>query len=169
MNESVKNIASPAVLSQETRGRIDEWLKKYPVEQRQAGVIAALTMVQDDNGGYLTTPLMDAVAAYLGMPKIAVYEVATFYSMFELKPVGKHKICVCTNISCMLRGSDEIVDYLKKKLDVKLGETTKDGKYTIKSVECLAACGVAPMMQIGRTYYENLTPEKIDKILASLE
>ncbi|MGE3318149.1 MAG: NADH-quinone oxidoreductase subunit NuoE [Candidatus Berkiella sp.] len=169
MNEITKKIASPDVLSQKVRGQIDEWLKKYPPEQRQAGVIAALTMVQDENGGYLTTELMDAVAAYLGMPKIAVYEVATFYSMFELKPVGKHKICVCTNISCMLRGSEQIVDYLQTKLGIKLGETTKDGKFTLKHVECLAACGVAPMMQIGRQYHENLTPEKIDKILASLE
>jgi NADH-quinone oxidoreductase subunit E len=112
---------------------------------------------------------MDAVAAYLGMPKIAVYEVATFYTLFDLQPVGKHKISVCTNISCMLNGSDQIVDYLQKKLDVKLGETTKDGKFTVRSVECLAACGGAPMMQIGREYHENLTPEKIDNILASLE
>lgn len=169
MNESVKNLASPAVLSQKTRNGIDEWLKKYPPEQRQAGVIAALTMVQDENGGYLTTQLMDAVAAYLGMPKIAVYEVATFYSMFELKPIGKHKISVCTNISCMLSGSEQIVDYLQKKLGIKLGETTPDGKFTLKYAECLAACGVAPMMQIGREYHEHLTPEKIDKILASLE
>ncbi|MCS5710495.1 NADH-quinone oxidoreductase subunit NuoE [Candidatus Berkiella aquae] len=165
----MQTVASPATLSQKTRNQIDEWLKKYPPEQRQAGVIAALTMVQDENGGYLTVELMDAVAAYLGMPKIAVYEVATFYSMFELKPVGKHKICVCTNISCMLKGSDDIVEYLQAKLGIKLGETTQDGKFTLKYVECLAACGGAPMMQIGREYHENLTPEKIDKILASLE
>lgn len=169
MNELVKNIASPAVLSQKTRSAIDEWLKKYPADQRQAGVIAALTMVQDENGGYLTTPLMDAVAAYLGMPKIAVYEVATFYSMFELKPVGKHKICVCTSVACMLNGADETVEYLESKLGIKIGETTKDGKFTLKRVECLAACGGAPMMLIGRDYLENLTPEKIDTILASLE
>lgn len=169
MNETVKNIASPATLSQKTRSQIDEWLKKYPAEQRQAGVIAALTMVQDENGGHLTTELMDAVAAYLGMPKIAVYEVASFYSMFELKPVGKHKICVCTSVACMLNGADETVEYLESKLGIKIGETTQDGKFTLKRVECLAACGGAPMMLIGRDYLENLTPEKIDSILASLE
>lgn len=169
MNDIVKNLTSPAMLSQNTRQQIDEWLKKYPAEQRQAGVIAALTMVQDENGGHLTTELMDAVAAYLGMPKIAVYEVATFYSMFELKPVGRHKICVCTSVACMLRGADETVEYLQDKLGIKLGETTKDGKFTLKRVECLAACDGAPMMLIGREYLENLTPEKIDSILASLE
>lgn len=164
-----KNLVSPATLSQAARTEIDKWTKKYPPEQKQSAVIAALTFVQEENGGYLTTPLMDAVAAYLGMPKIAVYEVATFYSMFELKSVGKYKICVCTNISCMLCGSDEVVDYLKSKLKIEVGETTPDGKFTLKSVECLAACCNAPVMQIGRDYHENLTPLKIDKILASLE
>ena len=105
----------------------------------------------------------------LGMPKIAVYEVATFYSMYELKPIGKHKVSVCTNISCMLCGCDEIVKHLQSKLKIKLGETTPDGRFTLKSVECLAACAGAPMMQIGRDYYENLTPQKVDDILASLE
>jgi NADH-quinone oxidoreductase subunit E len=98
-----------------------------------------------------------------------VYEVATFYSMYELKPVGKHKICVCTNISCMLRGSDEVVEHLRKKLGIGLGETTPDKKFTLKEVECLGACANAPMFQIGREYHEDLTPEKIDDILAGLE
>lgn len=170
MNNGVaKNLVSPAVLSQNARAHIDQWLKKYPTEQKQSAVIAALTFVQEEKGGWLTTELMDAVAAYLGMPKIAVYEVATFYSMFELEPVGKHKICVCTNISCMLCGSDDIVAYLKKKLGIGLGETTTDGKFSLKSVECLAACCGAPAMQIGPDYYENLTPQKIDEILASKE
>lgn len=160
---------SPAALSQAARKHIDLWLQKYPQDQKQSAVIAALTYVQQENGGYLTDELMDAVAAYLGMPKIAVYEVATFYSMFELKKVGKHKICVCTNISCMLMGSDTIVDHLKKKLGIKMGETTADGRYTLKSVECLAACGGGPMMQIGPDYYENLTPQVVDDILAKLE
>jgi NADH-quinone oxidoreductase subunit E len=103
------------------------------------------------------------------MPNIAVYEVATFYSMYEHKPVGKHKICVCTNISCLLRGSEEIVEHLEKRLGIKMGETTPDNKFTLKEVECLAACCGAPMFQIGKDYYEDLTPEKVDDILKRLE
>lgn len=164
-----QTLISLNLLSQNARSEIDAWLKKFPANQRQSAVIAALTIVQDENGGWLSTELMDAVAAYLGMPKIAVYEVASFYTMFELKPIGKHKISVCTNISCMLSGSKEIVDYLKTKLGIQLGETTNDGKFTLKSAECLAACTNAPMMQIGRQYYENLNPNKIDEILETLE
>ncbi len=151
------------------RAEIDKWIAKYPQEWRQSAVMAALMLVQEGNGGYLTTELMDKVAAYLDMAPIAVYEVASFYSMFELKPVGKHKVCVCTNVSCMINGSDRIVEYLEKKLDVKLGQTSKDGKYSLKEVECLGACGGAPMFQIGNKYYENLTPELIDSILDGLE
>lgn len=149
--------------------QIDKWLLKFPPEQKQSAVIYALHLVQTDNNGYLTEDLMDAVADYLDMPKIAVYEVASFYSMYELKPVGKHKICVCTNISCMLCGVEEISQHLQKRLGIQFGETTADGRYTLKSVECLAACGGAPAMQINKTYYEKLTPEKIDKILAELD
>lgn len=147
---------------------IDQWLNKFPVDQRQSAVLFALQVVQEENQGWLTEPLMDAVAAYLGMPKIAVYEIATFYSMFELKPVGKHKICVCTNIACMLCGSEKIMAHLKEHLDIELGETTKDGQFTLKAVECLAACGKAPVIQVGRQYYEHITPEKIDFILEEL-
>jgi len=150
------------------RTEIDAWIAKYPPEQKQSAVMGALSIVQEANGGYLTTELMDAVAEYLEMAPIAVYEVATFYSMYELKPVGKHKICVCTNVSCMLCGSDDIVAHLKQKLNIGFGETTTDKKFTLKEVECLGACGGAPMMQIGKTYYENLTSEKIDDILAKL-
>ena len=112
---------------------------------------------------------MDYVAELLGMRPIQVYEVASFYSMYDLKPIGKHKVSVCTNISCMLCGSDAIVKHLELRLGVKLGETTPDKKFTLKEVECLAACGGAPMFQIGKTYYENLTPQKVDEILASLK
>ena len=112
---------------------------------------------------------MDAVAEYLDMRPIAVYEVATFYSMYELQPVGKHKICICTNISCMLCGSDKIVDYISNKLGIKFGETTIDGRFTLKEVECLGACVNAPMLQIGDTYYENLTEEKVDQVLNDLD
>lgn len=148
---------------------IDKWLGKYPADQKQSAVMAALRIVQDENGGWLTQELMDAVAEYLDMSPIAVYEVATFYSMYEHKPVGRHKICVCTNVSCMLRGSDDIVDHLEGKLGVKLGETTPDGKFTLKEVECLAACGNAPMLQIGHDYYEDLTTDKLDSILSKLD
>jgi NADH-quinone oxidoreductase subunit E len=156
-------------LSSEVLAEIDTWVAKYPAEQKQSAVMAALRIVQDANGGWLTTELMDAIADYLDMPKIAVYEVASFYSMYELKPVGKNKICVCTNISCMLCGSDKVVDHLHDRLGIGLGETTSDGKFTLKEVECLGACGGAPMLQIGHNYYENLTPEKIDEILDGLD
>jgi NADH-quinone oxidoreductase subunit E len=157
------------LLSEESRSKIDAWIAKYPPEQKQSAVMGALRIVQEENGGYLTTELMDAVAEYLEMAPIAVYEVATFYSMYELKPVGKHKICVCTNVSCMLCGSDDIVAHLKQKLNIGFGETTADNKFTLKEVECLGACGGAPMMQIGNKYYENLTSEKIDEILSQLD
>jgi NADH-quinone oxidoreductase subunit E len=113
--------------------------------------------------------LMNAVADYLEMPPIAVYEIATFYTMFNLKPVGQHVIEVCTNISCMLCGCDKIVNHLKKRLQINFNETTSDGKFTLREVECLAACANAPMLQIGKKYYENLTAEKVDQILDELE
>lgn len=158
-----------SLLSTETCTAIDHWVAKYPPDQKQSAVMGALSVVQEANGGWLTTGLMDAVAEYLEMPPIAVYEVATFYSMYELKPVGRHKLCVCTNVSCMLCGSEDVVAHLEKKLGIKLGETTADKKFTLKEVECLGACGGAPMMQIGREYHENLTPEKLDEILAKLD
>ena len=157
------------LFSAQVRAHIDKWIAKFPAGWQQSAVMEALRVVQDENGGWLTEELMDKVAAYLDMAPIAVYEVATFYSMFEHKPVGKHKICMCTNISCMLNGSDKIVQHLENKLDIKLGQTTRDGKFTLKEVECLGACVGAPMMQIGHKYYENLTPELVDSILDSLE
>ncbi|MDC7219218.1 MAG: NADH-quinone oxidoreductase subunit NuoE [Spirochaetales bacterium] len=153
----------------EIRAEIDTWVAKYPEGWQQSAVMAALRIVQDDNGGYLTEELMDKVAAYLDMPPIAVYEVATFYSMYEREKVGKHKVCVCTNVSCMINGSDKLVDHMEKKLGIKLGQTTEDGRFTLKEVECLGACGGAPMFQIGNKYYENLTPELVDSILDGLE
>jgi NADH-quinone oxidoreductase subunit E len=162
--------AKPATLSQHARQEIDRWLARFPADQKQSAVLAALREVQHENGGYLTTELMDAVADYLGMPAIAVYEVATFYSMFELKPVGRHSISVCTNISCMLCGSDDILSYIEEKLGIRLGESTPDGKFYLKrEEECLAACCGAPMMQVDHVYYENLTPERVDEILDILE
>jgi len=164
-----KDTIEIAVLSSKTKAAIDQWLTKFPENQRQSGVLFALKLVQDENKGFLTEPLMNAVACYLGMPRIAVYEVASFYSMLELKPVGKHKISVCTNISCMLRGSEEIVSHFQKRLGIGFGETTADGLFTLKEVECLAACGGAPAMLLGTQYYEDLTKEKIDAILSELE
>ncbi|MCF6234775.1 MAG: NADH-quinone oxidoreductase subunit NuoE [Gammaproteobacteria bacterium] len=158
-----------SIFSKETMRAIDEWIAKYPQDQKQSAVMPALRIVQEAHEGSLTTELMDAVAKYLEMETVAVYEVATFYSMYELKPVGKHKICVCTNVSCMLCGSDQIVSHLQNRLGIKLGETTEDGKFTLKEVECLGACAGAPMFQIEREYYENLTPEKVDKILGGLK
>ena len=164
MSESMSHL-----ITDESRAEIDLWVAKYPADRRESACMPALRIVQEQNGGWLTNELMDAVAEYLDMPAIAVYEVATFYSMYEHKPVGKHKICVCTNISCMLCGSDDVVKHLNEKFGIKFGEITEDGKFSLKEVECLGACAGAPMMQIDRTYYEDLTPEKIDAILDSLE
>jgi NADH-quinone oxidoreductase subunit E len=158
------------LLSAHARAEIDHWLTRYPADRKQSAVLAALREVQHENHGYLTTELMDAVADYLNLPVIAVYEVATFYSMFETQPVGRHNIAVCTNISCMLRGGDAILAHIEKKLGIKLGESTPDGKFYLKrEEECLAACCGAPMMQVNHIYYEHLTPEKVDQVLDSLE
>ena len=156
------------MLSAESLAMIDKEVAKYPPEQKGSAVMAALRIAQEEHG-WLSVPLMDYVAELLSLRPIRVYEVASFYSMYDLKPVGKHKISVCTNISCMLCGSDGVVAHLEKKLGIKMGETTKDGRFTLKEVECLAACGGAPMFQIGKTYYENLTPDKIDQVLAALD
>jgi len=153
------------LISSASCAEIDTWLAKYPADQRQSATMPALRIVQDQNGGSLTQDLMDAIAEYLHIPAISVYEVATFYTMYELKPVGAHKISVCTNISCMLCGSEEIVAHLESRLGISVGETTPDGKWTLKSVECLGACGGAPMFQIGRDYYENLNSARVDEIL----
>ena len=159
----------PNLISAESLAEIDRWVSKYPADQKQSACMAALRIVQDANGGYLNEELMNAVADYLDMPRISVYEVATFYSMYELKPVAKHKICVCTNISCMLCGSDEIVAHIQKRLGIGFGETTTDGRITLKEVECLGACVGAPMLQIGENYFEHLTPESVDEIIDGLD
>jgi NADH-quinone oxidoreductase subunit E len=156
-------------LSDHVREEIDHWVAKFPEGRKRSAVISALHAVQHENNGYLTTDLMDAVAAYLELPNILVYEVASFYSMFETKPVGRHHISVCTNISCMLRGSQEVVDYVEKKLGIKTGESTPDGRiYLKREEECLAACTGAPMMMVDHVFHENLTPPVIDKILDEL-
>ncbi|RLA04773.1 MAG: NAD(P)H-dependent oxidoreductase subunit E [Gammaproteobacteria bacterium] len=170
----MSNQQSESVLSAHACEQIDHWLGKFPPEQKKSALLGTLTVVQHENNGYLTTELMDAVAAYLDLQPIAVYEVATFYSMFETEPVGRNCIAVCTNISCMLRGADEVVEYLENKLGIALGESTADGKYFLKlEEECLAGCAGAPLMQVNHKYYEQLDPVnepgKIDQILESLD
>jgi NADH-quinone oxidoreductase subunit E len=156
------------VLSPALRAQLDQWNLRYPPEQKRSGIFEALRLVQEENQGSLTVELMDAVAAYLSIPNIAVYEVATFYSLYNLQPVGRHIIDVCTNISCSLNGSNQIVKHLKEKLKIGFNETTKDNQFTLREVECLGACVAPPVCQIGKQYYENLSPEKIDAILAAL-
>lgn len=157
-------------LSDHLKQEIDHWVAKFPPEHKRSAVISSLQAAQHENEGYLTSELMDGVADYLGLPPIQVYEVATFYSMFETEPVGRHCVSVCTNISCMLRGSDAIVEHLESKLGIKLGESTTDGRVFLKrEEECLAACCGAPMMMVDHVYHENLTPEKVDEIIDGLE
>lgn len=157
-------------LSDHARREIDAWVAKFPPNHKRSAVLAALREVQHENDGYLTTPLMDAVADYLGLPPIHVYEVASFYSMLETSPVGRHSVSICTNISCMLCGADEIVKYVESKLGIRTGESTPDGRIHLKrEEECLAACCGGPMMMVDHVYYENLTPETVDKILDGLD
>jgi NADH-quinone oxidoreductase subunit E len=152
-------------LSQHVRDEIDHWVAKFPPDRKRSAVISALHAVQHEQG-FLTQESMDAVAAYLGLPSIQVYEVASFYSMFETKPCGRHHISVCTNISCMLCGGEEILAHVEKRLGVGVGESTPDGRFFLKAEEeCLAACSGAPMMMVDHVYYENLTPETVDRIL----
>jgi NADH-quinone oxidoreductase subunit E len=162
--------AADNLLSKHVCEEIDHWVAKFPEGKQRSAVIAALQAVQHENQGYLTKELMDGVAAYLGWPPIQVYEVATFYSMFETEPCGRHSVSVCTNISCMLCGANDIVAHLEKKLGIKVGESTADGRVFLKQEEeCLAACCGAPMMMVDHVFHENLTPEKVDEIIDGLE
>ncbi len=157
-------------LSKQSCAEIDALLAKFPAEGRKSALLGALNVVQHENKGFLTEDLMDAVARHLDLAKIEVYEVASFYSMYELKPVARHNVAVCTNISCMLMGSQSIVNHVENKLGIKLGESTADGRIYLKiEEECLAACAGGPMMQVDHVYHENLTPEKVDEILDGLE
>jgi len=158
------------LLSSHTRGEIDLWIGKFPPDQKRSAVLSALSAAQHQNEGFLTVDLMDAVAEYLEMLAIHVYQVASFYSMYEIKPVARNNVAICTNISCMLMGSDTIVDHIENKLGIKIGESTEDGRICLKcEEECLAACAWGPMMQVNHKYYENLTPEKVDEILDGLK
>lgn len=158
------------MITTDSRAKIDAWIAKYPPDRKQSAVLSALTIVQEQNGGWLSPELMDAVAEYLGMPRVSVYEVGSFYSMFDLSPVGRHKVSVCNNISCLLNGAEDILAHIEKKYGVQPGGTTKDGRFTLKKEEeCLAACCGAPMMAVDGHYHENLTVEKVDEILGLLE
>lgn len=160
------------LLEEQTRQTIDHWLTKFPegLEGRRSAIIQALVAAQHQNGGWVSSDLMDAVADYLDVPPVWVYEVASFYSMIETKPVGRHSISICTNISCMLCGADKVVDHIENKLGIRMGESTEDGRIFLKiEEECVAACTGAPMMIVDGHYHENLTPEKIDEILDGLE
>jgi NADH-quinone oxidoreductase subunit E len=162
--------ATPGALSRHVREEIDQWVGKFPEGRQRSAVLAALHSVQHENGGFLTPQLMIAVAEYRKLPPIQVFEVASFYSMFETKPVGRHSISVCTNISCMLRGGDDILAHVEKRLGVKAGESTADGKFYLKvEEECLAACCGAPMMMVNHVYHENLTPKSVDEILEAVK
>ena len=169
MNDSIP-VTVEHKLPQAVRDTIDTWLKKFPGDQKQSAVITALSTAQEHANGWLTTELMDAVADYLGMPRVSVYEVGSFYSMLELEPVGRNIVAVCNNISCMLRGADDIIAHIENKLGIEWGGTTADGRITLKKEEeCLAACIGAPMMTVNGHYHENLTTGKVDQILDGLE
>ncbi len=156
------------MLSPQAIEKIDYELTKYPADQRQAAVMSALRIVQTERG-WLSKESISEVAQYLRMPDIAAMEVASFYNMYDLAPVGKYKISICTNISCMLRDSDEIVNHLQTKLGVGFNEVTPDGKFCLKEGECMGACGGAPLMIVNNhTMHEFLTPAKVDAILEKL-
>jgi NADH-quinone oxidoreductase subunit E len=159
-----------ALLSAQTRREIDHWVGKFPPGRQRSAVISALRAAQEQNQGFLSQELMDAVAEYLALPPVQVYEVASFYSMLETHRCGRHHVSVCTNISCMLRGAEEILRHAEKKLGIKVGESTADGRIFLKQEEeCLAACTGAPMMMVDHVYHENLTPDSIDRILDELK
>ena len=145
--------------------KVKEIIARYPSGRQKSALLPVLHLAQVEFGGWLDVPVMDYVASLLSIEPIEVYEVASFYSMFNLKPVGKFLFEVCQTGPCMLNGSDNIIDYIKLKLNIGVGETTADGMFTLKTVECLGACGYAPMMQFGKTYREHLTKEKVDAII----
>ncbi|CAN5814420.1 NAD(P)H-dependent oxidoreductase subunit E [soil metagenome] len=145
--------------------KVNEIISRYPQGRQKSALLPVLHLAQDSFGGWLDVPVMDYVASLLAIEPIEVYEVASFYSMYNLKPVGKFMFEVCQTGPCMLNGSDNIIEYIKQKLNIKVGETTADGMFTLKTVECLGACGYAPMMQLGKNYREHLTKEKVDAII----
>lgn len=159
---------APLLLSPDALARIDAAIAKYPADQKQSAVMAALTIAQDEKG-WLSTATMDFVASYLGMPPIAVFEVASFYSMYDLKPVGKCKLAICTNLPCALQGAAVAAEHLKQKLGIGFGATTADGAFTLKEAECMGACGDAPVLLVNNKRMAcAMTPDKLDRLLEEL-
>ena len=168
--EAVKDVDPQDVLSAQTRSYIDHWVAKFPPERKRSALVQALFAAQQQNGGWLSDALITAVARYLDLPPVWAYEVASFYSMFETRPVGRHNVALCTNISCWLNGAEDLVRHCERKLGVKLGQSTPDGRIYLKHEdECVAACCGAPVMMVNGHYHEKLTPEKVDEILDGLE
>ena len=168
--DKVRSIDPLVVLSAHTREHIDHWLAKFPPERKRSALLQALWAAQEQNDGHLTDELIAGVSAYLDIPPVWAYEVANFYSMFEIKPVGRNNVAICTNISCWLNGAEDIVRHCERKLGVKLGESTADGRVYLKQEEeCLAACAGAPMMVVNGHYHEKLDTEKVDEILDALK
>jgi len=157
------------LLTPAIRAAIEAHAAKYPTQWRQSAVMPALTLVQEHNGGWLSRALMDEVAAYLDMPEIAVYEVASFYGMYDLEPTARHKVCICNSISCMLNGSEDLIHHVEQRYQVKPGETTADGRFTFKEVECLGACRDAPAVLIDKTYHEKLSAAALDKLIEGFQ
>jgi NADH-quinone oxidoreductase subunit E len=151
--------------SDDKLAKVQEIVARYPEGKHKSALIPVLHLAQEEFGGWLSAEAMDYVASLLKLEPIEVYEVATFYSMYNLKPVGKYLFEVCQTGPCMLNGSDNIIDYIKQKLNINVGETTADGLFTLKTVECLGACGYAPMMQLGKNFREHLTKEKVDQLI----
>ena len=159
-----------ALLTAHTRHELNDWIARFPAGRQRSATLSALRFAQEQNDGFLTPQLMDAVAEYLRLPSIQVYEVASFYSMFETHPCGRHHVSVCTNISCWLNGAEDILAHCERKLGIKVGESTPDRRIFLKQEEeCLAACTGAPMMMVDHQFHEHLTPERVDRILDDLK
>jgi NADH-quinone oxidoreductase subunit E len=157
-------------LTPHVKEEIESWKARFPKDRQRSAVISALHAVQHENHGFVTAEQMNAVAEFLELPTIQVYEVATFYSMFQTREVGRNEVAICTNVACMLRGADDIVEHVENKLGIKTGESTEDGKIFLKQEEeCIAACCGAPAMMVNHKYHENLTKDQIDEILDGLD
>ena len=170
MSARESNAQGASLLSAETVRAIEHWVAKFPEDRKRSALIQALMAAQHQNNGWLSREIIEAVADYLDLPRVWAHEVATFYSMFDLKPTGRHKVNICTNISCWLNGAEDIVAHAERKLGIKTGETTADGRVTlVREEECLAACCGAPMMVVDGHYHENLDARKVDAILDGLD
>ncbi|HAU80555.1 MULTISPECIES: NADH-quinone oxidoreductase subunit NuoE [Gammaproteobacteria] len=168
--EAARDVDPMVVLNDKTRAHIDHWLAKFPPDRKRSAVLQGLHAAQEQNAGWLTDELIAGVAKYLDLPPVWAYEVASFYSMFELEKVGRHNVAFCTNISCWLNGAEDLVAHAEKKLGCKTGQSTADGRiYLKREEECLAGCAGAPMMVINGHYHERLTVEKVDELLDGLE